>query len=283
MSFRGADMGQAEMRFIGARNHMEEENPLDVVALNLNRKNKHIEKRDFAGLRDNYQSVKTKFGGVQNLDKVNHLSFEQKESLLYFDEIVRGMSGSLLENKIYYESADEDDYLVYGSSSKDKKHRRKQDRRDRHEKRRRETRKQAKESESKSSRSDRDRDRDSRRGERGTSRSRRGRSSSRGRGEDGDGPERNKELDERLKALDDDEKQRDRSKRHRSSSRARSRKPDEGGKDRDKRGSSRLPPSSASAGMGKVGLEDNLMTSGPGAQGEGKDGEPTAVNSMLFW
>lgn len=187
MSFRGADMGQAEMRFIGARNHIEEENPLDIVALNLNKKNRHIEKRDFAGLRDNYQSVKTKFGGVQNLDKVNHLSFEQKESLLYFDEIVRGMSGSLLENKIYYESADEDDYLAYGSSSKDKKHRRKQDRRDRHEKRRRESRKQHKTQEGMDKtlasgrdrdRRDRDRDRDEDRKdrkERGTSRSRRGR------------------------------------------------------------------------------------------------------------
>merc|ERR1711908_149688 len=40
---------QTEMRFIGPRNHLEEEHPLDIVALNLNRKNKLVEKRDFSG------------------------------------------------------------------------------------------------------------------------------------------------------------------------------------------------------------------------------------------
>ena len=90
------------MRFIGERRNLEEEHPLDIVALNLNRKNKLLkEKSDFAGLRDQYQKVKSKFGGVEYLDKVQDLSFEQKETLLYYDEVVTGHAGSLLDNNNY--------------------------------------------------------------------------------------------------------------------------------------------------------------------------------------
>ena len=93
-----------EMRFIGPRSHLEEEHPVDMVALNLTNRTRK-DAGPLGGLREQYEQVRGKVGELDNIGNLGaQLSFEQRETLIYFEEIVSGAGGG-----IWDESDDQDD------------------------------------------------------------------------------------------------------------------------------------------------------------------------------
>ena len=68
-----------EMRFIGPRSHLEEEYPVDMVALNLTNRSRK-DAGPLGGLRDQYEQVRGKVGELENIGNLGaQLSFEQRK------------------------------------------------------------------------------------------------------------------------------------------------------------------------------------------------------------
>ena len=78
------------MRFIGPRSHLEEEYPVDMVALNLTNRSRK-DAGPLGGLRDQYEQVRGKVGELENIGNLGaQLSFEQREDSYWSDNFFMG-------------------------------------------------------------------------------------------------------------------------------------------------------------------------------------------------
>ena len=108
-----------EMRFIGPRSHLEEEYPVDMVALNLTNRSRK-DAGPLGGLRDQYEQVRGKVGELENIGNLGaQLSFEQRETLIYFEEIVKGDNGGGFWNDTEEES-DHEEQIVKSKKSRNR-------------------------------------------------------------------------------------------------------------------------------------------------------------------
>ena len=117
-----------EMRFIGPRSHLEEEHPVDMVSLNLTNRSRK-EAGPLGGLRDQYEQVRGKVGELENIGNLGaQLSFEQRETLIYFEEIVKGDTSM---GGFWGESEEESSYEEQKKTKKSSRTRHDSDSRDR--------------------------------------------------------------------------------------------------------------------------------------------------------
>lgn len=106
---KSSSNNHAEMRFIGPRSHLEEEHPVDMVALNLTNRTRK-DAGPLGGLREQYEQVRGKVGELDNIGNLGaQLSFEQRETLIYFEEIVSGQCGGIWEDSEGEQAPTEDD------------------------------------------------------------------------------------------------------------------------------------------------------------------------------
>ena len=119
-----------EMRFIGPRSHLEEEHPVDMVSLNLTNRSRK-EAGPLGGLRDQYEQVRGKVGELENIGNLGaQLSFEQRETLIYFEEIVKGDSAAGMGGGFWGESEEESSYEEQKKTKKSSRVRQDSDSRD---------------------------------------------------------------------------------------------------------------------------------------------------------